>query len=215
MSTPPFRDVAGTPKGPLDADSWNARWTAGNTPWDMGRVSPPFAGALERGMIAPPGRALVVGCGAGHDARFLAAHGFDVTAVDLAPSAIDRARALSLAGAGGTFAVDWRVADLFALPPDIAAFDLVLEHTCFCAIPPARRDAYVDAVARALRPGGTLLGLFFVFEADDGPPFGASEAEIRHRFERRFEILHGTFPADSHEARAGREMLFLMRRQDA
>lgn len=209
MSEPPFRDVAGAPKGRLDADSWNARWHEGNTPWDMGHAAPPFVGALDRGMVAAPGRALVVGCGAGHDARLLASRGFDVTAIDLAPRAIDRARSLSLET---VFPVDWRVADLFALPPDLGPFDLVLEHTCFCAIHPRRRDAYVDAVADALAPGGALLGLFFVFEAEEGPPFGASEEELRHRFGRRFAIEHGAFPPDSHEARAGREMLFVMRR---
>lgn len=209
MSGSPFRDVAGVAKGPLDADAWNARWRDGNTPWDMGRPAPPFVGALERGLVSPPGRALVVGCGAGHDARLLATRGFDVTAIDVADRAIERARDLTLDGA---FALDWRVADLFALPPELGSFDLVLEHTCFCAVHPNRRDAYVDAVADALSAGGALLGLFFVFEAEEGPPFGASEEELRHRFGRRFDVEHAAVPPDSHEARAGREMLFLMRK---
>ena len=211
MNEPPYRDVAGTPTGPLDVGAWNERWTRGDTPWDMGGPAPPFVGALARGTIAPPGRVLVPGCGSGHDARLLASHGFSVTAVDLAPQAIERARSLSR-DTLAAHAVDFRVADLFALPPDLAPFDVVLEHTCFCAIHPRRRDAYVDAVAAALAPRGVLLGLFFVFEAEEGPPFGASGAEIRHRFARRFTIDHGGFPPDSHARRAGREMLFLMRR---
>ena len=32
--TPPFRDVAGKPKGPLTGEAWNQRWVEENTPWE-------------------------------------------------------------------------------------------------------------------------------------------------------------------------------------
>lgn len=210
MSESPFRHVAGRAKGPLDAASWDARWQAGDTPWDMQRVAPPLAGALARGLVTAPGRLLAVGCGAGHDARHFAENGFDVTAIDISPAAVERAAALA---AETGVLMDVRVADLFALDHGLGRFDVALEHTCFCAIDPAQRDDYVDAVADALVPGGHLLGLFFVFEPETGPPFGASEDELRHRFGRRFDVLHMARPDDSHPARADKDMLVLLRRR--
>lgn len=206
----PFRDVAGRPKGPLTGESWNQRWVDQDTPWDMGRTAPPFERAVRDGLVPVGGRALVPGCGAGHDARFLAEAGFDVTGVDLSETALARARAL--AAEAGT-AVTYRQADLLALPDDLAGFDLVLEHTCFCAIDPERRDDYVASIAGAVRPGGHLLGLFFLFEAEEGPPFGATQEEIEHRFGAHFDVLHVERPDDSHEARQGREGLFVLRRR--
>jgi len=207
---PPFRDVAGRPKSPLGADHWDGRWAEGNTPWDMGHAAGPFESALTEGLIAPPGRALVPGCGAGHDARLLARAGFEVNGIDVSPRAVAHARILARAeGVAATF----EVADLFALPEHLSGMDLVLEYTCFCAIDPTRRDDYVRSVAGALRPGGRLLGLFFLIEPEEGPPFGATEEEIRHRFGAHFEIDVARMPTDSHPARQGTEMLIAMTRR--
>jgi SAM-dependent methyltransferase len=211
--TGPFRDVAGKPKGPLDRAAWDDRWQRADTPWDMGRAAPPLAHALaeipERLGLPIGSAALVPGCGAGHEARLLAHRGFRVTGVDLSSKALERARELA---AAERLDVTFVEADLFALPA-FPPFDLVLEHTCFCAIDPALRDRYVDAVADALRPRGRFVGLFVLFEAEQGPPFGASEAEVVQRFERRFTIDRRDVPTPhAHDARAGREGLFSMTR---
>ena len=59
------------------------------------------------------------------------------------------------------------------------AFDGVWEYTCFCAIDPARRDAYVRTIATILKPGGWLLACFFPMRrVAAGPPFPVSEAEV-------------------------------------
>src|SRR5262249_37642966 len=68
-------------------------------------------------------RALVVGCGTGEDAEFLATLGYDVTGFAIAPTAIVTAQARNPRSA-----VDYQVADLTALPADwTGAFDLVVE----------------------------------------------------------------------------------------
>jgi SAM-dependent methyltransferase len=41
-------------------------------------------------------------------------------------------------------------------------FDAIIEHTCLCALPPEWRERYRDAVARLLKPGGLLIGTWFV-----------------------------------------------------
>lgn len=204
----PFPDSAGVPKGPLDPVAWNARWESKDTPWDLAAPSPPLARALRERLVAPPGRAVVVGCGAGHDARAVAAAGFETVGIDVSPAAVARAR--EIAEREGS-AARFEVADLFDLPARLRGADVAVEHTLFCAVHPESRDRYVDAVADLLRPGGRLLALFWLIRTETGPPFGASEAEVRHRFGRRFRFVHAERPADSLASRP-HEMLCVLER---
>ncbi len=127
---------------------------------------------------------MLPGCGLAHDVEALAGVGYEVTGVDLARTAIARARD-RLDGAPGTELV---VGDFLALPDTLESrFDAVVEHTCFCAVGPEHYEAYMSAAARALRPGGRLLGAFLDFEGG-GPPWGTSAAELRSVLERRFAI---------------------------
>jgi SAM-dependent methyltransferase len=98
-------------------------------------------------------RALVVGCGFGYDAEFLAGRGFAVTGFDVAPTAIAGARRLY-----PDSAVRYLTADLLALPAAWAgAFDLVVEaYTLQPLYGPARERA-LAAVSGPVAPGGTLL----------------------------------------------------------
>jgi len=170
------------------ADFWEERYRTGQTGWDRGRAASAFE-ALLGGPTAPaPGRLAVIGCGRGHDARLFARHGFQVTGFDFASSAIDAAR--DAAGREGV-RVEFVQADLFALPEQYhGAFDYVVEHTCFCAIDPARYAEYVSSVARMLRPTGELIGLFVVHGRSGGPPFSTSEAEVRDLFDGPFALDH-------------------------
>ena len=70
----------------------------------------------------PPGRALVVACGPGRNALYLAEQGFEVVGVDISEVAIDRARQ-SAADRG--LDTQFVVADLDRFQPDRGAFDLI------------------------------------------------------------------------------------------
>jgi SAM-dependent methyltransferase len=206
----PFDDVSGKVTGPLDASAWDERWKKADTPWDQGGPAPPLVNAVTRGDVAPPARVLVPGCGAGHDARFLASRGFDVVGIDISESAVAKAR--ELAAKDGVRAA-FELVDLFAPPASLGTFDVVWEHTCFCAIDPSLRERYVDAVANLLRPRGRLFGLFFLIRPETGPPFGATIDEVRHRFSRRFAVDALRTATDSHPARAGKEAWAAMTRR--
>ena len=91
------------------------------------------------------GRALDLGCGTGRDAVFLAMRGWQVTAVDHLPDALERAQ--SLAELHGV-ALDLRRIDVEREPLPEGAFDLV---TAFRYLPDLQR------MARALAPGGTMI----------------------------------------------------------
>ncbi|MQA35170.1 class I SAM-dependent methyltransferase [Modestobacter roseus] len=96
----------------------------------------------------PPGTALDAGCGEGAEARWLAERGWQVTAVDISATALERAAAR----AGGE-RVQWVEADLADWAPD-GQFDLVTTHYAHPAGP--QLDFYAR-IAEWVAPGGTLL----------------------------------------------------------
>jgi 2-polyprenyl-6-hydroxyphenyl methylase/3-demethylubiquinone-9 3-methyltransferase len=94
-----------------------------------------------------------VGCGGGLLAESLARAGARVTAIDLAPTMIDVAR-LHAAGAG--LDIDYRLQSVEALAAEReGSFDVV---TCMEMLEHLPEPAgAVDALARLLRPGGSLF----------------------------------------------------------
>lgn len=198
-------DAAG---GPSEASFWSHLYRSGDDRWELGRAAPPIVRWLD---AHPPRgkRALVVGCGRGHEARLLARAGAEVVAIDFAADAIEAARELALRDGSR---VDFRVRDLFALAADPERYDLLVEHTCFCAIDPARRDEYITVAAEVLVPGGELLGLFYAHGRPGGPPYTVDRAELVARFGRRFALVADEVPSDSAAQRQGQEILAQFRR---
>ncbi len=192
---------------------WEGHYQKGETPWDKAAPAPELEFALREGLLR--GSVLVPGCGRGHDVRaILAAGAHEVVGLDLSPTAVAGARALGV-GPGGAFGEG----DLFQVPGGVRGrFDWVWEHTCFCAIPPALRPDYVRAVHEALRPGGRLLGVFFLDPALEdpkaGPPFGVERAELDAFFEGRFELVAEWAPRAVYAGRGGVEWVRHLRRLD-
>jgi SAM-dependent methyltransferase len=121
--------------------------------------------------------ALVVGCGLGDDANFLANRGFDVMAFDVSETAIDWARKLY-----PSQKIRFLQADLFDAPPEWAgAFDLVLEIYTIQALPLHLRERAVSAICGFVAPGGTLVAVSRFREDDkepEGPPWALTRADI-------------------------------------
>ena len=108
----------------------------------------------EHGVAGQGRRALVVGCGAGDDAEFLAGLGFAVVAFDLSPSAVRLCRLRF-----PDTAVEYVAADLLAPPEDwTAAFDFVFEANTLQSMPAGPlRAAGIAALSTFVAPGGELL----------------------------------------------------------
>jgi hypothetical protein len=147
-------------------------------PWDRGGPNPFLEQWVrERDLRGDGRRALVVGTALGDDAEMLAMRGFAVTAFDIAPTAIERARRRFRGSS-----VDYRVADLLDLPGEwLRAFDLVAEAITVQALPLSLRDRAIDAIASTVAPGGTLVVVSGIHEGSgprDGPPWPLTRAEL-------------------------------------
>lgn len=150
-------------------------------PWDRGAPHPLLSEWFAQNPEEATGdgrTAIVPGAGPGHDAELLASLGFRTSAFDVAPSAIEQVRA-----AHPDSEVDYRVADLFELPPEWrGSFDLVVESMTVQSMP---RDVRADATA-AIRslvaPGGVLVLIGSVLPPDadlgEGPPWRLTREEI-------------------------------------
>ncbi|MFI7027242.1 class I SAM-dependent methyltransferase [Microbispora rosea] len=161
----------------------------GKPPWDTG-VTPPELVALIEGHepgngagngALPPGRALELGCGTGTNAIYLARHGWEVVAVDLVDRAIEQARERAVAAGAAVRLLQGdatRLDELDAPGP----YDLFFDLSCYCGIPPHRRDAYAAGLTRRAAPGARLL-MFGYGPGTLGDTFaGVTADELRARF---------------------------------
>ena len=194
---------------PRQSSFWQEHYERGNPGWDKGEAAPPLKRALSALDLAPGAKALVPGCGYGHEAFYLAELGSDVVAVDFAPAAIENLRSRS-----SGLSLQALERDIFSLVTDFRCdFDLVLEHTCFCAIPLDRRAEYARTMAGVLKPGGIFLGLFWELGEDGGPPFNTTREDVHLYFDSFFSMQEIERPEDSFPGRQDEEWLVKMVRR--
>jgi SAM-dependent methyltransferase len=155
------RELAQTHVAQGDAVGWfeplyaEAEGDPARVPWADLKPNPNLVEWVEREAIRGDGRtALVVGCGLGDDAEFLAARGFRVMAFDIAPSAVAWCQRRYPASS-----VQYVTADLLNPPTDWSQrFDLVYEgYTLQVLQSAALRSRAIDRLSAFPGPGGTLL----------------------------------------------------------
>lgn len=192
---------------PLDDINQENFWTniyqTEEPQWDLKEPANFLKSVLPQLKLAKQ-RVLVLGCGRGHDAAYFAELGHIVTAVDFSPSAIEDAQKLY----GHLPNLEFIQSDVFDLPKEnFGPFDLVFEHTCYCAIAPDRRNELVKIWKKHLVPGGHLLGVFFVMHKRIGPPYGGSEFEVKQRLKDHFDFRYWTRWRLSRPRRQGKELV--------
>ncbi len=130
-------------------------------PRAVGRLWRPAAFLVEVAPQLSPGRALDLACGCGREAVYLASWGWQVTAVDVLPDAIVRARDLAGRCAAAIEPIDWVVADLerggaptklgFVVPGDSPRrFDLIVGFRYL-------HRPLITRLAEWLVPGGSVV----------------------------------------------------------
>jgi SAM-dependent methyltransferase len=195
----------------VGADSfWNQIYEKNAAGWDLGGPSPVLIDMIPRLKI-PKARVLVLGCGAGHDAAFLAEHDHFVTAVDFSAEAIAQAKKKYAQLKNLKFEQH----DIFKLPTEwTGQFDVIFEHTCYCAINPERRNEVVKIWRRMLSPQGSILAVFFTMYNNHSPPFGSSEWEIRKRLQPFFHFIFWGRWRQSITRRQGQELVVYAQKKD-
>lgn len=171
-------------------EDWNQRYIDSDTPWDSGVPSEHLKSLLTEEFIKPC-RMLEVGCGTGTNAIFLAQSGFDVTAVDIAEEAINRAKVKAdQAGVN----VRFLQADVTELRDVGPPFPFVFDRGTYHIVRSRNLVGFQSMLAELVAPGGYFAVLAGNANeeapSDKGPPrVGASElcAEIEGQ---SFDLVH-------------------------
>nr|VDC69680.1 unnamed protein product [Brassica rapa] len=153
----------------VEEGGWEKCWEDGITPWDQGRATPLVVHLVDSSSL-PLGRALVPGCGGGHDVVAMASPERFVVGLDISESAL--AKAAETYGSSPkakyfTFVKE----DFFTWRPN-ELFDLIFDYVVFCAIEPEMRPAWAKSMYELLKPDGELITLMYpITDHDGGPPY--------------------------------------------
>jgi len=155
-----------------DRTFWEERWSqALREHGDRVAQRPPNAHLTAELGVLHPGRALDAGCGHGSDTLWLAARGWQVTAVDFAPTALAHARSTAEAiGPDVAKRIAWVEADLATWTPQRDEYDLV---ACLYVHVAGSVEEMVQRMATGVARGGTL---FLVGHRPTDPATGAATA---------------------------------------
>ncbi|WP_115811047.1 methyltransferase domain-containing protein [Flavobacterium aquicola] len=180
-------------------DFWNSQYLANTLGWDLGTISPPLKSYIDT-LQDKNIRILIPGCGNSHEAEYLLEQGFtNITIIDIAPSLVEKLKTKFKNNLNITIVLG----DFFEHQGE---YDLILEQTFFCALPPAMRENYVSKMHQLLINEGIIAGLLFNRTFESGPPFGGSQEEYEILFKDSFHFLKIKVCQNSASPRAGTEL---------
>jgi SAM-dependent methyltransferase len=184
---------------PLDKIYWDNQYQSNTIGWDLGEVSPPmksYIDTLEDKAI----RILIPGCGNTYEAEYLLEQGFtNVTVIDIAPTLIENLKTKFKDNPN----INIVLGDFFEHQGE---YDIILEQTFFCALPPTMRQKYVWKMHQLLADKGKIAGLLFNRTFENGPPFGGSQEEYNLLFQQAFDFIKMEVCQNSATPRAGSEL---------
>lgn len=170
---------------------WDAAYR-GETPppWSIGRPQPELAALIDQGKV----RSEVLDAGCGHAALSLdlAARGYTVVGLDASATAVETAAAV--AAARGLTTVAFAQADVSTFRGYDGRFSTILDSGLFHALPPERRQDYLQSILLAAAPGASLYVLAFAAGAlgeahpDRPGPRGFTESELRDAVSRLWRV---------------------------
>ena len=168
-------------------------------PWNIETPPDALVELVKNGKVKPC-KTIDLGCGVGNYAIYLSSVGFDVTGIDVSPTAIEIAKknAKKKKGTKCSFLAADVLGDLEEVKVTFDfAYDWELLHHIF----PEKRREYIENVHRILNPRGKYFSVCF---SEEDPQFGgsgkyretplgtilyfSSEDEIRDLFEPYFNV---------------------------
>ncbi len=192
----------------LDRDYWNDQYVAETTKWDLGQISPALAHFFD-GLTDKNSRILIPGCGSAYEAQYLLDKGFThITLIDIAPHLVARLQKHF----HGNPHIRVIQGDFFELKGE---FDLIVEQTFFCALPPTMRPKYVWKMHQLLAPKGMLAGLLFNVQFEQNPPFGGSKSDYQQLFHGAFDLIELEETKLSAAPRLNSELFFRFTKNEA
>ena len=182
-------------------------------PWNRDTIPELLRRLVENGTVLPC-RALDIGCGTGNYAIRLASLGFEVTGIDVSPSAIrmarermmDEAETRTWGGNESKGTCGFEVTDILDAPERLrellGTFEFSYDYEVLHHIFPDERERYARNVSSLLEPGGRHLSVCFSEQDDQFPGEGkvrttrlgtrlylSSEEEIGELFGRQFRVI--------------------------
>ncbi len=168
-------------------------------PWNIEEPPDALVELIDGGKVRPC-KAIEFGCGFGNYTCYLSSRGFDVTGVDISPTAVGFAREnAKKKGLTCSFIAADVLGDLKEVE---GIFDFAYDWELLHHIFPEQRKKYVENVHRKLKSSGKYLSLCF---SERDPQFGgtgkfrktrigtvlyfSSEAELRNLFDPYFHIV--------------------------
>jgi SAM-dependent methyltransferase len=190
---------------PLDGTYWDAQYQANATGWDLGTVSPPIQTYIDS-ITNKELAVLIPGCGNTYEAEYLLEQGFtNITVIDIAPTLV----AALQTKFGDNPNIKVICGDFFEHQ---GQYDLIIEQTFFCALPPRLRQKYVWKMHELLAQNGNLAGLLFNRSFEVSPPFGGSKDEYEKLFQQAFYLQHIAVATNSIAPRAESELFIEFRK---
>ncbi|TDE50052.1 methyltransferase domain-containing protein [Flavobacterium sp. GT3P67] len=192
---------------PLDAAYWEAQYEAKTTGWDLGKVSPPIQTYVDT-IINKNCSILIPGCGNSYEAEYLLEQGFtNSTLIDIAPTPV----AVLKEKFKNNSNIQIILGDFFEHQ---GKYDLIIEQTFFCALPPTMRQKYVWKMHQLFSDEGILAGLLFNRTFESGPPFGGSKEEYELLFKGAFDFLKMNVSENSIAPRANSELFIELKKNN-
>lgn len=165
----------------LDQEYWDKQYISNATGWDLGQVSPPIKKYVDN-LKDKHINILIPGCGNTYEAEYLLEQGFtNVTVIDIAPTLVKNLQKKFKNNTN----ISIVLGDFFEHQ---GSYDLIIEQTFFCALPPLMREEYVSKMYQLLTEKGKLVGLLFNKIFDSGPPFGGTQIEYEQLFKDYFDF---------------------------
>ncbi len=174
------------PEGTSLLELWDSDYRGSRPPmWDIGRPADELVKVVTEGKVQP-GRVADLCCGSGSDAIYLAGKGFDVTGIDIAPTALGQAH--RKAAAAGV-SVQWLFADVLR-PPKLKPFDFIYDRGCYHVVRDKNLLAYLETVRGLSHPGTKFLLLASRVDEHEAnaTASGVTEEEIRYDFLESFDL---------------------------
>src|SRR5882672_2617084 len=166
---------------PMEIRGWDKRYRSGQRAAEDIDAAP-TALLVETAERLPPGKALDLACGSGRNAIWLAERGWNVTAVDGSPAAIEILR--NRASERG-IAVNTKVANLekFEYKIEPASWNLIA--ICYYL-----QRGLFDPAKQGVVPGGVLISIAHITEPGEEPTAHRLRPGEFERYFQGWEILH-------------------------